>query len=435
MFESIIGFIETHTPLLYLTQSFWRDEAFSVMVATPGGFETIRITAADYTPPLYYLILHYWMALFGKGEITVRMLSFIIFIGFLLVFYQFVKAIFKDSWTKISLLLAACNPMLVYYAFEARAYSLYALTTTASMYYFYINHKLGYIISTTLALYTHPYTVFVPATQVIYLLIKKKLNKEKIILMAIPFLLYIPWIFVIFEQIQKSQQMWMYSINTSLVQAVLGNLLIGYEGTPGFLWNHMKILSLIVFVLYILAIGTKKRFKENILFFLWVFIPLTIVLTISYFKPIYVNRYIITVSVAQVLLLAVALKSISNLILRRILTLFFFSIFLYTLYFMPFYIKKVDIKSTFKEVNSFAGQSQVYANTPLVFFESVYYFQNPQNVYLYNPDHIPLPVYVGAVLIPQSIHKDSFPEYPQKTIMIYEDGHYEVFSELPSIQN
>lgn len=422
-----------NTPLLYLTQSLWRDEAFSVLVASPGGLETIRITSADYSPPLYYLFLHYWILVFGKAEITIRALSLIFFIGFLYIFYQFAKAVFKDSWAKVSLLLVALNPMLVYYAFEARGYSLNILTTTASMYYFYIYKPLPYIISTTLALYTHPYTVFVPIVQGLYLLISKKLSKEKIIMIAIPFILYTPWMLVIADQLTRTEKMWMWPINLTLVRSVLGNLLIGYEGTPGFLWNYTAILSGIVLVLYIFAISTKKRFKQNILFFLWVFVPLTIVLTISYFKPIFVNRYVITVSSAQILLLSVALKSIKNVTIRRLLTVFFFGIWLYFLYFLPPYIKKVDIRTTFEQINTIANERDlVYANSPLVFFESVYYYKNPTKVYYFNPQHIVLPNYLAVVLIPDKVHEDSFPKYPTKTFMIYEDGHYEIFSGLPN---
>lgn len=436
MLTGFIQFLNTHTPLLYLTQSLWRDEAFSVLVARPGGIETIRITAADFTPPLYYLLLHYWMNIFGEGEIAIRMLSFLFFLAFLVVFYKFSKTIFKNSWAKISLLLASTNPMLVYYAFEARTYSLFALTSTASMYYFYINNRIAYIIATTLALYTHPYTVFIPFTQGLYLLIKKRLNREKIAMMIVPFILYIPWMFVIVEQVKRTGQMWMYPINTNLVQSVLGNLLIAYDGTPGFLWNNMKILSLIVFVLYIYAINTKKKWKKNSLFFLWVFVPLVIVLAISYVKPIYVNRYIIMVSVGQILLLSIALQSIPNALIRKTLTLFFFAVWIYTLYFLPPYVKKVDLRSSFQHVNAIAQNGDfIYANTPLVFFESLYYSNNQNSVYLYNPDQITLPPYLGTILIPTSKHKDIFPQYPKRTFMIYENGHFEIFSGFPEITN
>lgn len=46
MMGNLWNIVLSNTPLLYLTQSLWRDEAFSVLIANPGGWETVRITAA-----------------------------------------------------------------------------------------------------------------------------------------------------------------------------------------------------------------------------------------------------------------------------------------------------------------------------------------------------------------------------------------------------
>src|SRR5664279_3851219 len=53
----------------------WLDEAQSVAIARQplaGLFAALR---QDGSPPLYYLLLHYWMVLFGAGNIAVRALS------------------------------------------------------------------------------------------------------------------------------------------------------------------------------------------------------------------------------------------------------------------------------------------------------------------------------------------------------------------------
>ena len=74
-------FVFTQTPLLYLTQSLWRDEAFSVMLARHSLLDIVRLSAGDFTPPLYYILLHVWMTFFGSSEIAVRLLSFVFHIA------------------------------------------------------------------------------------------------------------------------------------------------------------------------------------------------------------------------------------------------------------------------------------------------------------------------------------------------------------------
>lgn len=57
------------------TQSLWLDEAFSVSVSKMGLLQLIQATAADTNPPFYYIVLHYWMSVFGDSEFAVRLLS------------------------------------------------------------------------------------------------------------------------------------------------------------------------------------------------------------------------------------------------------------------------------------------------------------------------------------------------------------------------
>ena len=47
------------------SESIWLDEAFSIQLAKYDPVEIIRKTARDVHPPLYYLLLHFWINLFG----------------------------------------------------------------------------------------------------------------------------------------------------------------------------------------------------------------------------------------------------------------------------------------------------------------------------------------------------------------------------------
>src|SRR3954453_11907363 len=58
--------------------ALWLDEAQSVAIArlpVPGLLAALR---QDGSPPLYYLLLHYWMEGFGSGAVAVRGLSGVI---------------------------------------------------------------------------------------------------------------------------------------------------------------------------------------------------------------------------------------------------------------------------------------------------------------------------------------------------------------------
>ncbi|MGB9883604.1 MAG: hypothetical protein ACPLRN_03780 [Microgenomates group bacterium] len=181
----MIDWLFTKTPLYFLTQSFWNDEAFSFLMAKKNIFEIISYSAKDYSPPLYYLILHFWIKIFGSSEIALRLFSFIFFWGVVYLGFLFLNEIFKFSLKKsfFYTLLIVINPLLVYYAFEARSYTLFAFLSGVSFYALLKNKKRLYLVSAILGLYTHYFMIFVILAQY---LIKKSKESLKAFIYFIP---------------------------------------------------------------------------------------------------------------------------------------------------------------------------------------------------------------------------------------------------------
>ena len=121
-------FLFTNTPLKYLVEPFWRDEAFSYLLAKKSIVELVVLTAKDFNPPLYYLLLHFWMKIVGGSEISLRLLSFLFYLGTIYVSDHVMQDIYGIPLKKRVhyLLLIAINPILLYYAFESRMYTMLA---------------------------------------------------------------------------------------------------------------------------------------------------------------------------------------------------------------------------------------------------------------------------------------------------------------------
>ena len=114
--------------LRFVTSSdLWLDEALSVNIARlPLG----RIPDAlrhDGSPPLYYFLLHGWMALFGTGDVAVRALSGLASVATLPLLFLAGRRIAGARVGWAAVLLGASNPYAVRYATEARMYSVVAL--------------------------------------------------------------------------------------------------------------------------------------------------------------------------------------------------------------------------------------------------------------------------------------------------------------------
>lgn len=113
-------------------KSIWLDEAWSWRAAKLSVPDMVEWTATDKHPPLYYAVLHYWVALFGDGETMLRTPSAIF--GALTVALVVLACV---AWRQYALgavagLLLALHPMHVTYSQEARMYPLLGLLAVAS---------------------------------------------------------------------------------------------------------------------------------------------------------------------------------------------------------------------------------------------------------------------------------------------------------------
>lgn len=110
-------------------QSFWYDEVVSREVATGSLFGLLgRISTAEGSPPLYYIVLAIWGRVFGFSELALR--SFSALVGSVTVAVG-VSAVHKWGFDRKAqrsvALLLAFNPFLVWYSQEARSYALLTL--------------------------------------------------------------------------------------------------------------------------------------------------------------------------------------------------------------------------------------------------------------------------------------------------------------------
>jgi uncharacterized membrane protein len=102
----------------------WLDEANTVSIA---GLPLSRIPDAlrhDGAPPLYYVLLHGWIRLFGTSDLAVRSLGGVIAVATFPFMWFAGRRVGGRAGAWVALLLLASSPFAVRYATEARMYSL-----------------------------------------------------------------------------------------------------------------------------------------------------------------------------------------------------------------------------------------------------------------------------------------------------------------------
>ncbi|MCK4256584.1 glycosyltransferase family 39 protein, partial [candidate division WOR-3 bacterium] len=187
--------------------AYWGDEIATIDVASKPLSQLLRhLVEIDIHPPIYFLIIHFWIIPFGQSEFALRFPSIIFSIlTFILVFFYLKKSKLGIA----SLLLFMSSPFIVMYSRMARYYSLLMFLSVLSIISLleFINRperkwKLLYCVSNILLLYTSYPGIILFIVENVYYLIRKKNKKiislsTWIFMQSIVILFYLPWIYVL----------------------------------------------------------------------------------------------------------------------------------------------------------------------------------------------------------------------------------------------
>jgi mannosyltransferase len=121
--------------LLLGTKGMWLDETFSVWLASHSLAEIMQwIVRIDQHPPLYYIVLHYWMARYGDTPYYVRLLSVLFGVATIPVIYLTGKRMSGGVLGLAAAVLLALSPFNIYFAQEARMYTLLTFNAAVAIY-------------------------------------------------------------------------------------------------------------------------------------------------------------------------------------------------------------------------------------------------------------------------------------------------------------
>lgn len=159
-------------------ESYWNDEADSVSIAEKDIVSLVAEMSERVNPPLYHIVLHFWVGVFGDTEMASR--AFSVFVGVLSVALSFriATTMFSPAIGLMTAYLVAISRFHISYSQEARAYALTMMLTLASMYLFlkYLEtpkHSIlvALVLSNMLLGYTHYFGLFLILIQTLHVLV------------------------------------------------------------------------------------------------------------------------------------------------------------------------------------------------------------------------------------------------------------------------
>ncbi len=387
-------------------ESVWFDEAVSIAAAKLGFLDQIRwsLAESDKNPPFYYAFLRVWVLMFGDSEFSVRLPSAIFGSCSILFIYKVVRLLYTRKAALLAALVLAVSVFHIRFSQEGRAYSLSALLTLLSFYFFLKSaserkriNSIGYVISSALLIYTHYYGLFIILSQNIFCAWQYLARRESVVpdfkkWMALQFILgilYIPGLYILYRHSIGIQKGFWLSPPTL---KVLYDCFVLYSGST-YLLILLAALSILAFVNirgasisgYFRGVSEASAHKPEesgasygrsvILLLLWLIVPLAVPFLISLVStPIFFYRYTIVGSLAFYILASVGTVRTGGkrfLLLAAGLVLIFSSVNIFGYYEL---VDKPDWRSGIGYIESRAGAGDVIVSYPWYETEAAGYY-------------------------------------------------------------
>lgn len=282
-------------------------------------------------PPLYFMLLHGWVDLFGDGIFSIRSLSALPGIVTVGLGVWLVDLLATRRAALLAGVLLALLPTAVHYSQQVRMYSWLGLwligAMIALMYWIKRPRHTRYLVIYTLlmsaAFYTHYFTAFCVLCHWLYLgLIRvqpgyrlRHIQRSGWWLANMAIVaLYLPWVPNLFDLLQHTDQLkangdrgWEAFVTLGSLPSMIWSFLIQDDG------ENLPTLIFIALPLAVLALAgvalTRDRsvFRGSALVLIYTVLPLLLVFAVSFIAPVFIERYLSAYALGVPMLVALAI--------------------------------------------------------------------------------------------------------------------------------
>lgn len=315
-------------------ESFWADEGWTMLLSKgPTLSDVVQAMANDQHPPLYFALMHFWIAATGNSEFTTRFLSTIWSVLGIALIYRLGADQFSPEVGAVAALLLALADNDTFLAQDARHYTqMAALATCSTLFYLrYLRtptrqNGIGWLLSSVALMYTHYLGAFILVIQLVHILLFARPTgrlKDMLIRWAAIGLAWSPWAVVVLEQSLirytrpiLSQSAWANTPESFNI--VRGDLLGSQFGLTGGL-----LLLGLAYITYANGLPRirLRPFRPTSYMALWLFVPVIAIVLVNIKYPILTTRNFLLITPVIAVLIAHGIMNLDLTARRFILVL------------------------------------------------------------------------------------------------------------------
>jgi uncharacterized membrane protein len=295
----------------------WSDEIYTKSML--GGSLTDFFTKFknDLHPPLYYLGLRFFTALFGLSATSLRLFSVLGVLSTILLGYFAGQRVFGKQGALYFCLMLISVPMLAAYSHQARMYTWAAFSVTGVFIYSYLFMRTGknrdlvlLLVFTVLAMFTHYYSMTAAFVANMFVFLHLLLTKNKkwlphLFSLLLAAILFLPWLFMFIIQVKKVQHaFWAPEVSLNAILACFTIPFTEQFWTTNYSISlTILIYSLIVFTFFISFTKSFSEYRLVLWLSLFIFLGTLLVVTIIslFSQPILSTRYVMTIVIMLVI--------------------------------------------------------------------------------------------------------------------------------------
>jgi len=239
----------------------WLDEALSVNIAHLPLSRLPDALRHDGAPPLYYVLLHGWMEVFGTGTIAVRALSGLFAVAALPFMWIAGRRLGGKRLAVAAVVILAASPFAARYGTEARMYSLVTLLVLLGwlalsdlLRRFSWSRAVAVSLITGMALLTHYWSFYLLAVTAAFLAHRAVRGPGRVearraaAAVAVGCVAFVPWLPSFFYQLRHTGTPWAGRPDVRILFDTVFQFTGGFWD-PGFIFGILAWLLIVVALL------------------------------------------------------------------------------------------------------------------------------------------------------------------------------------------